>query len=120
MGYIGYSRRCGGGGKAVSAGGSELACHAGGRNRFEIRKFLAPFDQTTHLCGMGWLEPFAVFAARRASSEELSARAGQDAGVSAPRRPWLCTAIVKHGIYIHMDRQSWARQQRSPRASNRS
>jgi glutathione-regulated potassium-efflux system ancillary protein KefG len=60
---------------AVSTGGSEMAYHAGGRNRFEIRKFLAPFDQTAHLCGMAWLEPFAVFAGRRTLPEQLNARA---------------------------------------------
>jgi glutathione-regulated potassium-efflux system ancillary protein KefG len=60
---------------AVSTGGSEMAYHADGRNRFEIRKFFAPFEQTAHLCGMAWLEPFAVFAARRAAPGELTARA---------------------------------------------
>ena len=60
---------------AVSTGGSALAYHAGGRNRFEVRTLLSPFDQTAHLCGMAWLEPFAVFAGRRALPEQLNARA---------------------------------------------
>lgn len=60
---------------AVSTGGSALAYHAGGRNRFEIGSLLAPFDQTAHLCGMAWLEPFAVFAGRRSLPEQLNARA---------------------------------------------
>jgi glutathione-regulated potassium-efflux system ancillary protein KefG len=60
---------------AISTGGSEAAYHAGGRNRFEIGALLAPFDQTAHLCGMAWLEPFAVFAGRRAAPEQLNARA---------------------------------------------
>ncbi len=60
---------------AISTGGTEAAYHAGGRNRFEIHALLAPFDQTAYLCGMAWLEPFAVFAGRRAPPEQLNARA---------------------------------------------
>lgn len=60
---------------AISTGGTEAAYHEGGRNRFEVRSLLAPFDQTAYLCGMAWLEPFAIFAGRRAPPEQLTARA---------------------------------------------
>lgn len=59
---------------AVSTGGAEMAYSRKGRNRFEVRKLLAPFDQTAHLCGMAWLEPFIVYEGRRLSPANLSAR----------------------------------------------
>lgn len=45
---------------ALTAGGSEGAYRAEGRNRFTIRELLAPLDQTAHLCGMRYLAPFVV------------------------------------------------------------
>lgn len=60
---------------AVSAGGSSAAYGSGGRNRFDVASFLAPFNQTAHLCNMGWLAPFVVHSGRRMPPEDLSARA---------------------------------------------
>ena len=50
---------------AISAGGSEAAYHPEGRNRFTIKQFLAPFDQTARLCQMHYLAPFAVHGTHR-------------------------------------------------------
>jgi glutathione-regulated potassium-efflux system ancillary protein KefG len=60
---------------AISAGGSPEEYHGQGRYRFPIRGLLAPFDQTAHLCGMAWLEPFVVHAGRRLDAAALSSRA---------------------------------------------
>ena len=60
---------------AVSTGGSGQAYHQDGRNRFEIAEFLAPFNQTAHLCSMAYLSPFVIHAGRRLSKEQLSAEA---------------------------------------------
>lgn len=47
----------------ISTGGSETAYSRSGSNRFSVREFLAPWDQTAHLCGMNFLAPFVVHAA---------------------------------------------------------
>ena len=54
---------------ALSAGGPESAYCAGGYNHFPIAELLRPLEQTASLCGMTWLPPFALFAARRAVEE---------------------------------------------------
>jgi glutathione-regulated potassium-efflux system ancillary protein KefG len=48
---------------ALTTGGPETAYHAQGYNRFTIRQFLAPLDQTAHLCGMHFLAPFVIHGA---------------------------------------------------------
>lgn len=59
---------------AISTGGGSTAYRAEGRNRFEIGALLSPFDQTAHLCGMGWLEPFVIHEGRRLAASELDMR----------------------------------------------
>jgi putative NADPH-quinone reductase len=54
---------------ALSAGGPESAYCAVGYNHFPIVELLRPLEQTASLCGMTWLPPFALFAARRAVEE---------------------------------------------------
>jgi glutathione-regulated potassium-efflux system ancillary protein KefG len=56
---------------AISTGGDLSAYQPGGRNRFSIADLLTPFNQTAHLCGMAYLEPFSVFAGRWLSAEEF-------------------------------------------------
>jgi glutathione-regulated potassium-efflux system ancillary protein KefG len=57
---------------AISTGGAESAYRTAGRNRFRIAELLSPFDQTAHLCGMAYLEPFVVFAGRWLAQHELT------------------------------------------------
>ena len=45
---------------AITTGGPREAYATGGHNRFTIRQFLAPFDQTARLCNMDYLAPFVV------------------------------------------------------------
>ena len=45
---------------ALTSGGTREVYAAGGYNRFTIREFLAPFDQTATLCKMTYLPPFVV------------------------------------------------------------
>jgi glutathione-regulated potassium-efflux system ancillary protein KefG len=61
--------------QAISTGGPEGYYNENGKNRFEIRDLLNPFNQTAYLCGMGWLEPFAIFIGRRISKSDLNQRA---------------------------------------------
>ena len=54
---------------ALSAGGHEEAYCSEGYNHFTIRELLHPLEQTAMLCGMIYLPPFALFAARTAVDE---------------------------------------------------
>ena len=49
---------------AVTAGGPAEAYRPDGYNRFPLRALLSPLEQTANLCGMTYLPPFALFAAR--------------------------------------------------------
>ena len=58
---------------AISTGGAESAYQPEGRNRFSIGELLSPFNQTAHLCGMGYLEPFVLHEGRKLAGETLDA-----------------------------------------------
>jgi glutathione-regulated potassium-efflux system ancillary protein KefG len=45
---------------AVTTGGRESAYGTQGLNRYSMRQFLRPLEQTAHLCGMHFLPPFIV------------------------------------------------------------
>ncbi|MDQ3002928.1 MAG: NAD(P)H-dependent oxidoreductase [Fibrobacterota bacterium] len=45
---------------AITTGGPKEAYSPTGHNRFTIRQFLAPFDQTANLCNMIYLAPFVI------------------------------------------------------------
>ena len=44
----------------LTTGGGEAAYQVEGHNRFTIRQFLAPLEQTARLCGMDFLPPFVA------------------------------------------------------------
>lgn len=48
---------------AVTTGGPQEAYRVGGHNRYPMRQYLLPFDQTAHLCKMEYLAPFTVHQA---------------------------------------------------------
>lgn len=60
---------------AITTGGPAEAYSADGYNRYPVRTLLAPFDQTAHLCGMRYAEPFVVHAAPRLDDAALRAEA---------------------------------------------
>jgi glutathione-regulated potassium-efflux system ancillary protein KefG len=55
----------------ISCGGSLDAYSPEGRNRFTIPHFLAPFEQTAHLCKMTYMPPFVVPGTHRLNREEM-------------------------------------------------
>jgi glutathione-regulated potassium-efflux system ancillary protein KefG len=57
---------------ALTAGGTKEVYAAGNYNRFTIREFLAPFEQTANLCKMIYLPPFAVHGTYLLSQQELA------------------------------------------------
>lgn len=56
---------------AITTGGPEAVYQPEGRNRFTIRQFLAPFDQTVTLCNMTYIEPFVIHGTHKLSAEAL-------------------------------------------------
>ncbi|MGA0555893.1 NAD(P)H-dependent oxidoreductase [Larkinella sp. VNQ87] len=62
---------------AITTGGPQRAYEEEGHNRFTIRQFLAPFDQTAYLCKMIYLPPFVVHGTHRLTEEEMHQYARQ-------------------------------------------
>lgn len=56
----------------LTTGGAREAYQHEGRNRFTVKEFLAPFDQTVHLCKMTFLPPFSVQGTHKLSLEDLT------------------------------------------------
>jgi glutathione-regulated potassium-efflux system ancillary protein KefG len=75
---------------AISCGGPRHVYAPEGRNRFTIRQFLAPFDQTAVLCKMTYMPPFVVHGTHRLSIEDIDLHAIQ--------YEQLLTAMVKNQI----------------------
>jgi len=57
---------------AITAGGTRDVYAPGGYNRFTIREFLVPFEQTAALCKMIYLPPFAVQGTHLLTAEALN------------------------------------------------
>ena len=57
---------------AITTGGPAESYHAEGMNRFTVREFLAPFEQTARLCGMEYLEPFVVHGTHQLSKSQIA------------------------------------------------
>jgi len=55
----------------ITSGGTREVYAANGHNRFTIREFLTPFDQTATLCKMVYLPPFAVQGTHLLTGEAL-------------------------------------------------
>ena len=55
----------------ITSGGTREVYQREGRNRFTVREFLAPVEQTVHLCHMKYLPPFAVQGTHKLSREKL-------------------------------------------------
>lgn len=59
----------------ITTGGTRETYRSDGFNRFTIREFLCPFEQTARLCKMTYLPPFAVQGTYRLTDAELSRHA---------------------------------------------
>ncbi len=71
---------------ATSAGGAEDAYHEGGYNRFTIRQFLAPMEQTAFLCKMDYLPPYLLFGVHRLTGADIDRAAERYAPLLAALR----------------------------------
>ncbi|WP_128543114.1 glutathione-regulated potassium-efflux system oxidoreductase KefF [Larkinella soli] len=61
----------------VTAGGRQEAYQEEGYNRFTMRQFLAPFEQTARLCNMSYLPPFVVHGTHRLNEPDIQRYAQQ-------------------------------------------
>ena len=61
---------------AVTTGGTREAYAENGFNRYSLREFLTPFEQTAYLCKMLYLPPFAVQGTYLLSRQELERYGG--------------------------------------------
>lgn len=66
---------------AITTGGREEAYDGEGFNRFTVRQFLAPIEQSARLCGMGFPPPFVVHGTHKLSEAEIDVHARQYAEV---------------------------------------
>ena len=55
----------------ITSGGTREVYQREGRNRFTVREFLAPVEQTMNLCQMHYFPPFAVQGTHMLSREQL-------------------------------------------------
>lgn len=62
---------------ALSAGGSEPVYSSEGRNRFTIREFLAPLEQTARLCQLNYLPPFVIHGTHNLTPGDIKEYAEQ-------------------------------------------
>lgn len=61
----------------ISTGGRAEAYEPDGYNRFTIRQFLAPIEQTVRLCGMEYLPPYVIHGTHRMSKSDIEVEAGK-------------------------------------------
>ncbi len=61
----------------VSAGGSQEAYSESGKNRYHVRQFMAPLEQTVRLCNMVFLPPFVVHGTHLLTPAEISSYANK-------------------------------------------
>ncbi len=62
---------------AITAGGGTDGYRRDGHNRFTIREFLAPIEQTVVLCRMTYLPPFVVAGTHRLEKSDIDAAAAE-------------------------------------------
>lgn len=59
----------------LTTGGRESAYQSEGYNRFTMRQFLTPIEQTFRLCGVEYLPPFVVHGTLRMTLEQMQSHA---------------------------------------------
>ncbi|GAA4417853.1 NAD(P)H-dependent oxidoreductase [Nibrella viscosa] len=55
----------------ITTGGRQEVYQENGFNRFTVRQFLAPFDQTANLCKMTYLPPFVIHGTHRMTEDDI-------------------------------------------------
>lgn len=68
---------------AVTTGGGEQAYTREGLNRFTLREFMIPFEQTARLCRMTYLAPYAMQGTHRMNATDIAQQAARYAHLLA-------------------------------------
>ncbi|MDR2990050.1 MAG: NAD(P)H-dependent oxidoreductase, partial [Providencia alcalifaciens] len=55
----------------ITTGEPEEAYQYGGYNRYPLSEILRPFELTSLMCDMHWMEPNIIYSARRQSPQQL-------------------------------------------------
>ena len=76
---------------AATAGNVPEAYREGGRNMFPMIDLFAPLRATANRCGLGWANPFVLYAADKLSTEALEHAASRYVGVL---KDWIATTPV--------------------------
>lgn len=63
--------------QAVTTAGTAKRYRHGGANHFTVAELLRPFEQSAHLCGMTYLEPFVSYGASAGDDAALAAEAAR-------------------------------------------
>jgi glutathione-regulated potassium-efflux system ancillary protein KefG len=61
----------------ITAGGSDAAYQPEGYNRYTMRQFLIPLEQTAVLCRMTYLPPYLIHGTHRLTESEIEQEAGR-------------------------------------------
>ncbi len=61
----------------ITAGGGAEAYQHKGYNRFTIREFLAPLEQTARLCGMVFLPPYVIHGTHSMTADDIDEAAAR-------------------------------------------
>jgi glutathione-regulated potassium-efflux system ancillary protein KefG len=61
--------------QVITTGGSSQAYKRGSLNRFTVREFLIPIEQTAVLCGMIYLPPYLIQGTHKLKNEEIEMHA---------------------------------------------
>ena len=62
--------------QVITTGGSSQAYKKNSFNRFTIREFLTPIEQTAVLCGMIYLPPYLIHGTHKLTGDEIESSAG--------------------------------------------
>ncbi len=73
---------------AISAGGREEVYQETGRNRFTVKQFLVPLEQTVRLCHMKFLPPFIIHGTHLLTPEQIKVRADEYGNVLKQLLNW--------------------------------
>jgi glutathione-regulated potassium-efflux system ancillary protein KefG len=56
----------------ITTGGRESTYQSGGMNRFTVKQFLLPFDQSAYLCKMQYLPPYVIHGVHLLNNNDVA------------------------------------------------
>ncbi|MBV6442084.1 MAG: NAD(P)H oxidoreductase [Haliscomenobacteraceae bacterium CHB4] len=89
---------------AVTTGGGEAAYSQTGLNRYSLRQYLIPFEQTARLCRMTYLPPYAMQGTHRMDSSDIEKETSRYVGLLKDLRDERLDldAAAKQELFNHL------------------